>query len=338
MPNLYNYTPIAKFAIKKNKMEINYIILAHKNPQQVKRLINQLSSSNCFFYIHIDKSADIDPFIQSLSYMNNVYFLPDKYREFGIWGDIGIVKATINALRLIIKKSNFGYCVLLSGQTYPLKNNDEINKFLKNNYGLNFISTFQIPTVQGWGPKHGMDRLELYKINMSNKRMDFIQIPSLLDLSFYKKVTLQKIKKIIKSNKSLFLKKLFYRRKHPSKIKPFGGSQWWSLPIETVRLIINFIDENPYYLKYHEDTLLPDEIFFQSIIMNLKENTDNIIVTPSITHVNWTRKNVPLPLTFTNTTKDQNELKEQSKTNLFARKFDIETDEKILDWIDKNLI
>lgn len=338
LSNLYNHNSIAKFAIKNRKMEINYIILAHKNPSQVKRLIDQLSSPNCFFYIHIDKNTDIVPFLQSLSNMKNVYFLPDEYREFGIWGDIGIVKATINALRLVIKNINSGYCVLLSGQDYPLKNNDEINNFFEKNYGINFISTFPLPTLQGWGSQCGMDRLELYKINLSNKRLDFIQVPSLLDYSFYKKATIKKIILIVKSNKSIFLTKLFYKRKHPSKIRPFGGGQWWALPIETVSLMLSFIDKNPYYLKYHEDTLLPDEIFFQSIIMNLTEKTNNMNVNSSITYVNWTRKNTTLPLTFIRTIEDQNELKEQSKTKLFARKFDIETDKEILDWIDQNLI
>lgn len=55
-------------------MEINYIILAHKNPQQVLRLIDRLNTFQCNFYIHIDKGVDIAPFIIAFSNLKNVFF------------------------------------------------------------------------------------------------------------------------------------------------------------------------------------------------------------------------------------------------------------------------
>jgi len=78
---------------------------------------------------------------------------------------------------------------------------------------------------------------------------------------------------------------------------------------------------------------LPDEIFFHSILMHLKEKNDTLIIKPSITYVNWERKNTPLPVTFIED--DFEELIEASKTKLFARKLDLEIDEKILDLIDQ---
>ena len=39
---------------------INYIILVHKNPLQLIRLVNKLSESNVYFYITCNQLFEID--------------------------------------------------------------------------------------------------------------------------------------------------------------------------------------------------------------------------------------------------------------------------------------
>lgn len=316
-------------------MEINYIILAHKNPLQLQRLIYRLDTPNCHFYIHLDKGSDKIPFLDVLATKRNVFFVSDQLREYGTWGDIGIVRATVAILLQIVKDNRNGYCILMSGQDYPLKNNQFISDFFETNYGANFIVTYPLPH-RGWGAQGGLDRLNQYKINLSNARMDFVQLPSIFDTFFYKKQTIGKFKKLLKRKHFSGLLKILLHRKLTKKIKPYGGGQWWAFPIETVREILNFIDANPKYAHYHEDTLLPDEIFFHSILMHLKETKDSLIIKPSITYVNWERKNTPLPVTFT--IEDFEELKNVSYNKLFARKFDVETDDQILGRIDSELL
>lgn len=313
-------------------MQINYIILAHKNPKQVQRLINRLENPNCNFYIHIDKGVDATPFFNILSNRKNIFFIPDKQREYGTWGDIGIVMATIKTLSQIVTDNQNGYCVLMSGQDYPLQNNQSINDFFDFNYGANFIETFSIPYSNGWGNDGGLHRLNQYKINLSNSRMDFIQLPSFFDKIFYKKQTIRKLLKLIKKSQYIPLLKLCKKRRFPYHLKPYGGGQWWAFPIETVQEILNFIHSNPKYTTYHKDTLLPDEIFFHSILMKLKETNTNLVIKPSVTYVNWTRKNTPLPVTFK--IEDIEELRNAAINHLFARKFDIDIDEQILNNID----
>jgi hypothetical protein len=316
-------------------MEINYIILAHKNPQQIQRLINRLDAPNRNFYIHIDKGADINPFLDNLSFKANVFFLPDSLREYGTWGDVGIVKATIAIISQIVKDDRTGYCILMSGQDYSLVSNNYISDFFAKNYGEHFIALYALPHI-GWGSQGGLDRLNQYKINLSNSRMDFVQLPSLFDKFFYKKQTIGKFKKLFKRNHFFGLSKLLVRRKLPKNIKPYGGGQWWALPIETIKDILKFIHSNPEYLEFHKDTLLPDEIFFHSILMHLKEKNEALIIKPSVTYVNWESQNRPLPVTFT--IEDIEELKSASINKLFARKFDKETDEIIMDIIDQQFL
>lgn len=312
---------------------INYIILVHKNPLQLIRLVNKLSESNVYFYIHIDKLVDSKPFLEAAKDISNIHFISDEKREEGVWCGIGLVKATINTLNQIITDDRKGYCILLSGQDYPIKNNHYIKTFLSKNYGLNFIETFDIPT-ENWFHK-GMDRINNYKFNLSNKRGHFVILPSILQLEFYSLSTLKSIIKLILKNKLLLIFKLLFKRNHPNNISPKGGSAFWGLPIETVKNVILYLEKNPEFLTYHQYTFNPDELFFQTIVSHLnKENSE--LMGDSLTFVDWGREDtIGAPnLSIEHFDKIIN----QPENILFARKFEYEKDSKILSKLDAYLI
>ena len=56
------------------------------------------------------------------------------------------------------------------------------------------------------------------------------------------------------------------KRKFPTYLTAYGGSQWWALPMDLLKFILEFLETNPDYIKYHRFTHVPDEIFFHSII------------------------------------------------------------------------
>ncbi len=316
-------------------MQINYVILAHKNPQQLKRLVQKLQTNEVNFYIHIDANVNAKPFKEELSLFQNIFFVSENLREQGTWGDIGIVKATIHCLQMIPKNQNKSYVVLLSGQDYPLQNNQQIKIQFEKNYGTNFLACFALPHP-GWGGYGGLDRLKFYKFNISKQRKDLVQIPSLWCSHFYTKKTLVILFKNFKKLKLINLLQLVFPRKLNISIAPYGGGQWWAMPIETILIMLGYIQSHPEYISFHKYTLSPDEIFFHSLLMHLKNEIPNFKIMPSITYVNWERKNTPLPVTFT--VKDFEELKKAAESKLFARKFDVELDEKILDQIDLKLL
>lgn len=309
-------------------MEINYIILAHRYPKQIRRLIEKLQTSESFFYVHIDKNVFINPFLEDLADLPNVRFIEN--RSVGIWGDIGIVKATINALKQIIKDNRGGYCILLSGQDYPIKSKDCIESYLTSNFGNEFIDIFPLPTKY-WST----DRMVKYKFNLSSRKQDYVLIGSILESGFFAKKTFKKIFRLIKSGRFDFILKILKKRKYPNYIQPYGGSQWWALTVPTVEKIINFLEHYPDYIRYHSYSLLPDEMFFQSIVMYLIEKKNEINIMAFLTYANWEKKNCDLPVTFTSA--DFEELCSQPNFKLFARKFDISIDQEILEKIDGHI-
>lgn len=81
-------------------MQINYIILTHKNPQQLERLINRLDADNICFYIHIDKKTNIEHF----KYLEKQNVVLIDHRIDVVWGDFSIVNATLNTMNYITDK------------------------------------------------------------------------------------------------------------------------------------------------------------------------------------------------------------------------------------------
>ena len=309
-------------------MSINYIILAHKNPHQITRLVNRLNCSNCSFYIHVDKKVSQLPFSTALFGKKNVHFITK--REDGKWGGIGIVKATLTALEQIVKSNSAGYCVLLSGQDYPIKSNDEISAVLEKNNGASFADVWAIPAAHWYNG--GLDRIHYYKFDIKDGNRNYTMIPSLLSKEFYKRRRdhLKNILRLVTQFKIPF--QVLRKRNFPKYLMPFGGSQWFAITTEMAERITRFLKERKDYVVYHRHTLLADEIFFQSLIMHFSR-VEKVPVKPSLTYVRWEGKEAAHPVSFSSL--HINELKMASKQypeKLFARKFDF--NDELFDVLD----
>jgi hypothetical protein len=167
---------------------------------------------------------------------------------------------------------------------------------------------------------------------MSTKREDFVTVPSFPDLPLKQLFDKNILKKYIKIMLHFPLESmiLIKKRRFPKQLKPYGGMQWWALPLETLKFIERYITENPGYLKYHLHTIFPDEIFFQTIVHNYFEE-----VSFPPTFASWPGEDsVSSPETIT--TRHFNMLKKRKE--LFARKFDYTIDTNVLDLIDAFLL
>jgi len=147
----------------KNNFSKNYIVLAHSNPRQLQRLIHRLNDVNTFFYIHIDLRCTISDFTKELS-LPNVFFLSKRVKCR--WGDISLVEATLLGMKAVLKDDRDGYCMLISGQDYPIKTNEKLNAFLKKNKGYDFIELR--PVTELWPGKRWRVRIEQYKFDFSD--------------------------------------------------------------------------------------------------------------------------------------------------------------------------
>lgn len=319
---------------KKNIMIVNYLILAHKNPEQFHRLVRKLDSKNVNFFVHIDKLVDITAFKEPLGHYKNLYFLENKERLVTPWSDFNGCKVLITLLKKSKDKVNSdAYCIFLSGQDYPIVTNDNIYEYLKINYGKNFISIHKVADI--W--TKWRTRLERYSFHFSNNNRISKGIYPLTDKRCFSS---KNFKDGLYIAWNLGIGKALHtffkpKRLHPSNIEPVGGSAFWALPIETVIEMLVYIDEHPDFLDYHKYTHVPDEILFHSIINQLKSQDE---IEKSITYTNWIseRENKSSPVTF-HTLDDLKELLSLGGHFLFARKFDINSGSFILDKLDNKI-
>ena len=120
------------------------------------------------------------------------------------------------------------------------------------------------------------------------------------------------------------------RRRFPGGLAPFGGSAYWCLARPLVHFVHGFLSENPDYVRFFEHVFVPDELFFQTIIMNsqLRDTVEN----DDLRYLDWSREPAPAVFTRGGPARDA-----RARDQLFARKFDETVDSEVLDALDATL-
>ena len=254
-------------------MKIAHLILAHKNPKQLERLLNALSHPEFDFYIHIDKKTEAEPFIY-LTKKKNVFLVNNRTKIY--WAGYGTIQATLNGFREIIPKG-YDYINVISAQDFPLKSADHIYRYINDRQGKEFIMCESIE--EEW--REAAPRVRNYHlINW--------QIPG--------RHRLEKL-----------LNKVLPPRKFPLDYKIVGRANWFTLTPGAAQYVLDFLDEHPEVVRYFKYCWGADEFIFATIIYNSafrEKILDNLV------HVIWYEgKGHPEILT----SKNFNELKASEK-------------------------
>jgi Core-2/I-Branching enzyme len=216
-------------------MKIAYLVLAHNNPQVLERAIAALRSENCDFFIHIDRKCDIQRFSSLKG--TSIFFAEQRIPVY--WGQFSVVQAIMLLLQQALLTREYDYLVLLSGSDYPLRSADYIQEFLKHNGGFEFISLAKMPAP-----------------GKPLARINTIRFPSN-----------QPVRRLIFRILAKFgLARRDYR-KHLG-LEPYSGEAWWALTRSACGFILDFIRHNQYVERYFQNSAVPDESFFHTILGN----------------------------------------------------------------------
>ena len=302
-------------------MQKNYLILAHKNPLQLSRMIERLDDGASKFFIHLDAKTPIEPFAACLEGAHIRFIEP---RERCVWGDFSIVRATIHLMEAASKEQ--GVFILMSGQDYPIQSQGYINAFLESNKGFDFIEIE--PLEEKWKPKMVKDKLEHYHILHSEERGHSNCYAPFAHCSVFQKLrTLMHLLKGRLSQKNFRLLCSLPKRVAPFE-RQYAGSQFWAFSERTFYAVLHYIREHKAALEeYYKYTSSPDEIYFHSVLMDLVAKDSTIKLKEQITYVNYFRKNNVF------VSEDFDKLTSE-KGKLFARKFDTDIDIEILNKLD----
>lgn len=276
-------------------MKIAHIILAHAQPEQLKRLVNKLLHPDADCYIHIDAKQHIEAFAL-LQNVPNVHFVQKRIKV--IWGSFSMVQATLSAFEEIVASGiQYDYINLLSGQDYPLNEPSFIHQYLALHHGKQFMEFYSIyDTWQEAIPR--ITKYHLVNYNMRGRH---------------------KLEQVIN--------KLMPTRRMPKGLEPVGRSQWFTITLPAVRYILHYLHDYPEVVRFFKLTWAPDEFIFQTILYNSYFRED--MVNDNLRYIDWSEaKASPKTLTIADIT-----ALEQSGC-LFARKINIRTDKALVDAID----
>jgi len=279
-------------------MKIAYIILAHKYPEQLIRLIHRLNTEKASFFVHVDKKTDkiiYNQIVENLNGLSNVYFLNRNKAYWAFFSSM--LNPTVRGIDEMFKRNvPFDYVILLTGQDYPLKSNKQIEKVLQENKGKVFMRYHSIPSDCWINEKGGLDRIEYRHFYFFDRHFIFP-----------------------------------IKRKFPKVFKPYGGNAYWCLPKECAEYVRNLIKQNPSFFNFFKHVFAPEEIFFQTVILN--SPFKDSVINNDLRYIDWPDKNPSHPKILCK--EDFEKLLRSS--SLFARKFDITVDADILDMIDKRI-
>jgi len=305
-------------------MQIVYLIRAHRGPRQVARLVGALRHDGVSFHIHIDRKVDEAPFRQAIEAAGHADDVAFAARRFTLnWGGFSLVEATLSCMREILESGTPDRICSMSGQDYPLISNSAIADFLARHPDTEFISYGAMPPA--FWPAGYMSRIERYHFyDWSPLVWPANTNGTLSRRSPYR---LRLVRKLANA--------VLPKRRFPEGFTPHGGSAWWCLTGPTARRLLEMSDAHPELARFFRYSEHAEEMYFQTILLSSGMDPRRIrgeYTKPELGDylwfVEWRGKASPRILRA-----DDLDILLGSD-RMFARKFDMDTDSRILDLID----
>lgn len=294
---------------------IAYFILVHRYPNQFKRLFKAIYDPENYYLVHVDKRAGIDLYKEIQTFLADFPNSQLLTSQNIVWGGYSMVEAELRGMKKLLKLSTkWDFFINLSGQDFPLKSQSAIKDFLKENMGKDFM----LVANQAEKRPNTMNRIENYFVETED---GFSGIP--------------------------------FKRHYLLNVTPYIGGQWKIFSRDCCKFICSN-RKVARFRSYYRHTLIPDESFFQTVLMNtnypktitnddkreiiwipdLRLKLDSKALTAKDTKSLVASGKIKLrPKTFT--TEDLPFL--LASHALFARKFDETVDQTILDILESNL-
>lgn len=287
--------------------------MAHSNWNMLIRLLKAIDDERNDIYLHVDKKAkDFDPEAIKAQVKKSGFYLAPRQKIF--WGHTSIVKCELTLLKMATANQKYQYYHLLSGVDFPLKSQDYIHEFFRDN-NKEYVTYYK----EGDGKGEYLQKVRYYYPFMRFiGRVDF-------EGQSLKKKALRRLRTInMEYQDSQRAKGTDRTKKYPD-IEFVKGDQWFSITDDLARYILS---KKRQILKMFRFTDGPDEFFVQTIAYN--SQFKDSIATEVIREIDWER-GAPYEFVYS----DLEYLKTSSK--LFARKICYENQPELVDELFKNI-
>lgn len=294
-----------------------YLIIAHTNFGQLKKLLTLLDDFRNDIFILFDEKSSVEfSDFNQVCQKSTIQFTD---RICVNWGGFSQVKAEMILFKTAAQTDEYSYYHLLSGMDLPLHNQDYIHAFFEKNDGHEFFTFVGEDIYQKNRPENRIkyyykcqDLFEKNKMlhKLAVKLQDHILVPA---------------QRYLGSN-----------RLKGKKIKIGYGSNWVSV---SGRFVQYLLQNEAEIETMYRDSFCADELYKHTLLVN-SEFINKLYIVEGIhdrpedrqgnlRYINWWTGS---PRTWTS--EDRAELREASERGyLFSRKFDERADCDIIDYV-----
>lgn len=276
-------------------MRVAHLIITYTNPAQTARMINRMQHPDFDFYIHVDAKFPIESH-KEVAQIPNVYLIQNRVDVQ--WAAFSTIQAELNGLQEILNTGrSYDFISLMSGQDYPIKTAHYMQEFFEGKKGKLLL---KYRAFSGeW--EEGMNRVNRYHLT---------------DFKFRGQYFLERL-----------INKLVKRTDQPKGMKFYGSSMFWVISPEAAEYVLATVDRDPKMKRFFKFSWAPDEFLFQTILLNSPFASQ---VINENCHYYKHPPQTPSPKTFL--LEDIDDI--LSSDRLYARKFDMNKEPKLLNEID----
>jgi len=218
-----------------------FLVLAHHQPQMVRRLTDRLQHPAAHVFVHVDGKADSAPFRAAIA--GRAQLVPDAQRLVVHWCGFSTLAAMLLLLKTALAaEPDLQRFVMLSGVDYPVRSIEDILAGVA--VDREFLSV-----------EHALDWTEEYYVNRHAYRYYLGDSELFNDRSGPPLA----VKLARAAERRL-------RRPQSYGADIFHGSGWWALTREAVDYLMAAEREDPRRLSWFKWATSPDEMYFQTLL------------------------------------------------------------------------
>jgi hypothetical protein len=279
-------------------MKVACLMMVHKEPAQIERLLAKFDHPGFDFYIHLDKKANFKEFAY-LAQRKGVYFIVKRTKVR--WASYSFVQAILTSFQQILDSGQaYDFISVMSGQDYPIKPVPQFYAYLERNKGKNFIC-FEDQDAHWWS--HAINRIKKYHF---------------INFDFRGRYRLEYL-----------LNSILPDRHFPLPYVLYGGprAMCMTLTSDCAAYVCDFIASNRRIRTFCHFTWGTDEFLIPTLIMNSAYSKS--VINNNFYYIDWSQGGSNPKIL---TSEDYDSLVDSDK--FMARKFDMHQDSKILNMID----
>lgn len=297
-----------------------YLVIAHTNFEQLKKMLQLLDDERNDIYIFVDKKSDFD----ETTFHHGCKYSAIQFTErMNVnWGGYSQIRAEMSLFKTAATQNKYAYYHLLSGMDLPLHNQTYIHAFFEKYAGYEFFTFTGKEIYQRENPKSRFQyRYRFQDASCSGRTKEFLlKIQNRLLLPIQRRTKVDRLK-----HRDL---QIGY------------GANWVSITDDFVRYLLSHEAEID---KMYRNSFCCDEIYKHTLLLN-SPFKDKIFISDGVhdrpedrqgnlRYINWWTGS---PRTWQ--MEDQKELQAAVERGyLFSRKFDERVDSQIIDWVWKQV-